>query len=525
MQKATIPTLLLHATVACTVVGCGGGGNSAPEPAPQPITLTGKVIGNQSIQGATVCLDLNANQQCDTGEPASAITGKDGAYSLTTDPGKTTAAQAAAAPFAALLPASAVDAANPSGTVATQALVLTAPASKGSQINPLTTLVQTGVASGLTLADAEAAVAKQMGITTTDVYDYQSQPAFAAPYQDNARTMAQVVLVALDRGQPLSVVGLATSQAASKTLRALTYTDANNYMVRTMEEKDAGAGMGQGVDKRYGLTDAVATIDAALYVNAYLTPTGWVRCSAAPFSATRGKPSRSEFCSGGQHQVGYNVNTDVSGKKMGDVIRQIQADSSAAHNFNLNPALVDDATFPSGSAITQRRNLELGQSIYVSNLNSTSEYLTSPLYASLETFIQGRQNANVNLATNTGMIWLGYTGDTNHWLLGAFIDNTSKVQYYNCTLKTTNGSLGLDVCAASTQGAFSIVTQAGKRLIKFTGQPDPVDNVSYTVGYAEYGSGVMVRFRETKPNAQYLNTASNRLNGVAGEALLKALGL
>lgn len=525
--KTSLPMLLLQASAACTLAGCGGGGggDSTPPPAPTPVTFTGKVIANQGVKGATVCLDLNANQQCDAGEPTSAATGADGAYSLTTDPAKTTAEQAAAAPFAALLPATAVDAADPSSTVTTRAIVFTAPAGKGGQINPLTTLVQTSVASGLARADAEAAVAVQLGIAAADIYDYQAQPALTVPFPDNARLMAQVALDALENGQPLAVVGLAASQPAASTLRQLNYTDANNYYVRTFQDADGGgAGKRATTDKRYGKTNGTATADAQLFTAAYLSPTGWVRCDATPFSGTRGTPNRSSFCGGGQPTAGYNISTDVSGKNMGAVLRQIQADTSGAtHGFNLNAALVDNATFPAGSAIVQRRNVDLGQPVYVNNLNNTNEYLTGSINASLETYIQGRQNANVDLTKNTGLVYLGLMGDANHWLAGAFIDAASKVQYYNCTVKTTNGVQGYDVCTPSVQGTFSIVTQGGKRLIKFAGQPGLVDN--FTVGYAEYSPGVMVRFRETRADTRYLTTANNRLNSTAGDALLKALGL
>ena len=64
------------------LAGCGGGGSSgdapAPPPAPTPITLTGTVAVDQAIQNAVVCMDLNANNLCDTGEPASAKTGANG---------------------------------------------------------------------------------------------------------------------------------------------------------------------------------------------------------------------------------------------------------------------------------------------------------------------------------------------------------------------------------------------------------------------------------------------------------------
>ena len=39
------------------------------------MTLTGSVVVDQAVQNAVVCMDLNANSVCDTGEPVSAKTG------------------------------------------------------------------------------------------------------------------------------------------------------------------------------------------------------------------------------------------------------------------------------------------------------------------------------------------------------------------------------------------------------------------------------------------------------------------
>lgn len=515
--------LIVHASLLALVTGCGGSDGGISLELPAPVTLSGRVIANQGIQGATVCLDLNANLQCDTDEPTSAPTGADGSYQLTTNPDTTSAAQAALAPFVAQLPSTAVDAAEPDRPLASRAIVFSAPAGRGAQINPLTTLVQTGVAAGLSLSEAEAAAAVQLGVAVSDLYDYQSLAAPSAPYQDNARLMAQVVLDALDHNQPLSVVGLAASQPADSNLRALTYTDASNYYVRTLQDADAdttGSGKRITIDKRYGLSNGSATADVQLYFRAYLTPSGWVRCDATPFSGTRGTPNRSAYCGGGQPTAGYSLHTDVSGRSMGEVLRQIKADTGATNDFTIDPALVDQALFPAGSAITQRRNVELGQSLYVNNLNRASDYLTGPANTSLETFIQTRLQ-------NSTRVWLGYTGDDQHWLMGTFLDASSQVQYHSCSFKTVNGvpEAEVDVCTASTQGTFNITTQGGKRLLKFAGQPSPVDSKNFTVGYAEYSPGVMVRFRETKADKRYLLTANNRLNGTAGEALLKALGI
>ena len=82
-----------------------------------------------------------------------------------------------------------------------------------------------------------------------------------------------------------------------------------------------------------------------------------------------------------------------------------------------------------------------------------------------------------------------------------------------------------DTCAEAGTGTFSVVTQNGARLIKFAGQPKPVDAINYTVGYGEYAPNVMARYRINKPTGTHAVTQSQRLNGTAGDALRKAVGL
>ena len=109
----------LNATLVLTLAACGGGGGGeTPTPdggTPPPsatVTLTGSVMVNQAIRNVTVCLDLNANNACDAGEPASAKTGADGIYSLTYDPAQVPAAQVAAASLIAPMVPGALTGAN-----------------------------------------------------------------------------------------------------------------------------------------------------------------------------------------------------------------------------------------------------------------------------------------------------------------------------------------------------------------------------------------------------------------------------
>lgn len=78
MLKQTMRLMMLP-TAAAVLVACGGGGGSGGVALPKAIS---GVVLDGYIEGAKVCLDVNANLQCDVDEP-SADTDKDGRYSLT----------------------------------------------------------------------------------------------------------------------------------------------------------------------------------------------------------------------------------------------------------------------------------------------------------------------------------------------------------------------------------------------------------------------------------------------------------
>lgn len=156
---------------ACGGGGSGGGANGTVGGTGgitgTPTTFAGKVIDGY-IKGATVCLDLNSNNVCDSGEP-SAITGSDGSYSISYS-GSTTGLQ-----IVATVPVGAVDA--DTGPI-TKPYTLLAPSSSPSAITPLTTLVSSVVNAGLgniTPAEAETSVKASLGISKPILgYDFKS---------------------------------------------------------------------------------------------------------------------------------------------------------------------------------------------------------------------------------------------------------------------------------------------------------------------------------------------------------------
>ena len=136
-------------------------------------SLSGSVIDGY-IEGATVCLDINANLACDSGEP-SATTAKDGSYKL--DTSALTTAQIQAAHLLTVVPTNAKDADDAGKTLAeagksgfsllapAAAYVTAAGAVTGAVISPLTTLVAHDIITGQTpLATAQANVRARLGL-------------------------------------------------------------------------------------------------------------------------------------------------------------------------------------------------------------------------------------------------------------------------------------------------------------------------------------------------------------------------
>lgn len=149
--------LFLLTTLASAILtACGGGGGSTKT------SLSGTVADGY-LKGATVCLDINGNAACDTGEPF-ATTGDGGKYTLSDiNTGDETKYAVVVS-----VPAGAVDSDNPTGTVG-KPYFLSSPAGKGGFISPVTTLIQQKVATGASLEAAESAVKALLGITDTSV--------------------------------------------------------------------------------------------------------------------------------------------------------------------------------------------------------------------------------------------------------------------------------------------------------------------------------------------------------------------
>lgn len=529
-----VPLLL-----SLSLAACGGGGDDAlPDPpAPEPpVVLSGKVAVNGWVQGAVVCLDLDGNDACDAGEPASAATGSDGAYTLSYDPAVVAAQQAAAASLIApQVPSVTLDTATGEPTVRNAPFVLKQLPGKAGQINPLTTMLAKAVVQGMSEADARSNLTMQLALQADKIDDYQSDPpSNDSSVPDTTRTAAAAVAFSMGLGHEVLVaVQAAALTVVGQELSRLQYNDSANYNLRLLDypQKTQGSTSGQLTDVRAGKRDGVPLTD--LYPQAYLGPSGWLLCDAAvPLSYTLGTPSRSTFC-GVSVSVGSRRSETVAGQTLASVVEALQSDplnfinAGADDNAGLMQALGSTSQFPPGSAIRTGYSLSLNQPIFINNrfTDGLSEAVTS-----LDQLAAVYPTARVNLLTGDGTLGLGLFSNSQ-LLRVAFTGSGKAVRYYVCE---TNAAYTTRYdCVKSTQGTYNIVTEHGVRVMRFEGAPQT--SMNNTRVYAEVKESTQVtpfvsgsrvfQARQLKPDLQHNFALSKRLNRPATAALLTQLGL
>ncbi len=176
IQQRTL--LALSAMGLTTLVACGGGGSGGSS------VFSGKIIDGY-IEGATVCLDINANMLCDAGEP-STVSDKDGNYTLPAYEGSTAGMQ-----IIAVVPIGAKD--SDLGPI-TKAFDLATPVSSASVITPLTTMVATEMSSRkITAEEAEQSIKAQFNLQADKLLGYD----FKKSNDTETLKVAQVVAASI----------------------------------------------------------------------------------------------------------------------------------------------------------------------------------------------------------------------------------------------------------------------------------------------------------------------------------------
>lgn len=512
-------------------------------------SLRGMVAVNGPVRNAVVCLDLNANNACDTGEPASAPTDASGAYSVSYDTSVVLPAQlgttsliAPQVPGAATAATTTIDEADGESTADT-AYVLRQMPGKAGPINPLTTLVAAGVATGMTEAVARANVALQLQIAEAKIDDYQADPVvMPAMVVNNARTMAGVTASVLESGVSLAVGDPATGTSASLNdqLINLRFTDPSNYSFRSFDllARPAGASTNSLFDIRQGRTNGLATASDALYNQAYLTASGWRRCDASePFTATLGVPNRSVFC-GVLEQIGARASTSVAGRSMATVVTELQSDPLNVVNVGVPTAnllaALGAAVFPDNSSLRPGFNLAFNQPIFINSVNTDG--INQQTATNLDQLIAARPASGVALPGPSGSLSLGLGSGAFKNLRVAFTGTTSDsagtVQFYECNLDSTQ--IIPSNCAATNTGGYTIATANGVRVMRFMGNAPTVMNhervyaevKAATQANAVIGGGDWVFIaRQNKPDLASNISRNTRLNGTAWQAMKAQLGI
>jgi hypothetical protein len=510
--------------------------------------LSGVVAVNGPVRNAVVCLDVNANGACDTGEPASAPTDASGAYTLSYDSSVVLPAQSAAASLIAPQVPGALSAATTTidegdGEPTTDAAyVLRQVPGKAGPINPLTTLVAAGVAAGMTEAVARANVAVQLQIAEAKIDDYQADTApTEAAYSDNARTASVITAYTLELGIPLSVGNPAVGfDAAPNDLRSLLFTDATNYSFSAfnLSARTAGSTTGSLVDIREGRSGGVATPEANLYNQAYLTSSGWKRCDATdPVTFTLGVPNRSVFC-GVLNSIGARGNASVSNRSMAEVVGEMQTAPDNTINVgrptNNLAAALGTAMFPPNSNLRVGFNLNLNRPFFINSINTDG--LNQATATNLDQLIAARPASGAALPGPGGSQSLGLGSGNFKNLRVAFTGTTSAtagtVQFYECDYDSTRTTSAN--CAATNTGGYTISTVNGVRVMHFTGNAPTVMNhervyaevKAATQANAVIGGGDWVFLaRQNKPDPESNAVDTRRLNGTAWQAMKTQLGI
>lgn len=511
------------------LAACGGDGNDATNPTGKAAagrasvegtdTLQGVVIAAGALQGATVCLDLDANGTCDAADPASAATDAQGAYAIS---GLSAEQLAAGAALVAVVPATAVDAAHPGATVGT-AYTLAAPAGKGGLISPVTHLVQAGVAGGLSLAAAETTVAAQLQVAAASLYnDYTGATA-----GDNAVLAGVVptIVASLQAGMP-PIVHPAEASAASYWMRQLSFTNAGNYALRYFYSSNVpdAAGLFTFYDERVTVAGGVPVPASTLYDSAiFLTASGaWVnKTSATPNVNTPGSPNITLHGHGFGY-AGARMDLDVSGHSTASVVSRIQdlSTNTTSSVLGVDPATLT-GTMPAGA----RLRISISRSTV-----SPIGYRVSDGSVSGVTTLTGMVSAYPVPATPTpsntvsmgnlhGSAACGQALCPQERLRAAF-GPANAVALYLCDLNTQTNSQSN--CKPAGTGLYErgLASDGSTPVMRFPGMPTVQAPQTFTRVFIQRNGRVWLGWQDKPTDDTHM-----RLNRVAFEALAAELGI
>ncbi len=534
-KPPVLRTALLGAMCGGLVVSlaaCGGGSSSPSSDG----TVSGVVLDGP-ITGATVCLDLNGNHQCDTGEPASGLTDAQGAYTIT---GLTQDQRNSGAEWLAMVPAGAKD----DGTTFTQPFVLRAPANKPGIISPFSHMVQVAMDQGAgNQAAAESVVAAQLGLSdSASIYaNYRS----GSPTADNSllSVLAPWVVTMLQGGQQIKIGLTSTISPTDDQIRSFSYTDPNNYYVRAYYFTTLN---GQGIlyDVRGGTSSGSAMTQDVLYGTALtLTKQGWVSSGPSiqhPISS--GNPSVVDY--NGYVSASYSASTSMDGRPIADAVtmaNDLSNDTLLSGKKNTEATMVGvptslSGTLPADSYVTTVETLQVSNPVaYYPSDGTVAAGYANPALTNLDAVISSfpvtpTPTGGTTLSMGTLQSNSSYScprGASScvipqQRLRAMLAPSSNSVQWVLCDLNWPAGTNGSCSVIPGVVGGFSKTTGIDGQtpLLTFSGLPTQAANMGWVRVYAEAEGQVWFGFQNATTSS-----ISTRLNGTAFAPIAAQLGI
>ncbi len=507
--------------VVFLVAACGGGGGSSnpsptppppPPPPPAPVTLSGIVIGGA---GAIVCVDANGNGACDAGETTTSADAQ-GAFTLT----GLTATPAAGIAVTASIPAGAGGA----------TYTLKAPASKASVISPITSLIQAGVAQGMTLVEAEAVAALQLQVNAANLYsNYATTPSS----DSSALTVIGAAsVVSLRDGVPL-VLGALTTRSPDYTVRRFNYTNAQTFDVRHYYWTNV-PNVSTGLYPFYVVADVLSnglprSAVPSTYVPQWVsTASGWVPSlnEANAHASTNGSPSIAIWGNGYRY-VSTREDVDVSGQSIASVATQAQSLA-----LNTESTLIGvtanqlNGTMPTGAKVRRIRHLTVEAALSyrpsdgavgngattVAGLPAAFSMPATPTQSN--TLSLGNTRAPLGCVPASGTVCTGGA-------LRASFSAGNVINYYLCDLDTATQASSN--CVAAGSGTYTVGTALDNTtpMMSFTNLPASSTQTASARTLIQRNNSIYVGTRGLIPGP----VVTTRLNRVAFETLATALGI
>ncbi len=444
--------LSLSVVAIMLIGGCGGSSDSSTATTAADVAVSGAAVDGY-LKGATVCLDIDDNGLCDLAtEPATSTTAT-GGYALTL-----TAAQAALG--APLLVYGGID-------VDTQEwfggrLKASIGSSGTINITPLTTMVESVVSNGSTLADAEQQVATALGLS--DATQVNSDPV--ALYVSNpevmkaALTVQKIVEVLAKAATTASTTGLTTDKAISDVYASLATA------ITTVAAAGTTSGMAAIVTSAAAETGS--TIDAGVAATAQLIETA----VSDTIDVTTDLSDASLFIDATAEAVEATVEAAVTN---GDTSAVVDDSATAVTLVPTDPvALAVGNVFAAYTlAITAEQAAEISVALgaqeataaNIAALTVTSTIGTDTAIAALVTAVNAAQLALEIQAVEIYLAALGITGQTDSVLtainaLSGYSDTLTETQFVALLRGTTDVALNamadeLDPPAATIASTFT----------------------------------------------------------------------